>query len=119
MYAFLVVLFVLTCVLLVISILLQSSKGGGLASSFGGLGGGAIFGPRGAASFLQKTTTVLGILFILLSILINIMGHRRGVSAQSILQEELQKSQQQQQAQPSPVPVAPLPQQGTQQQPQK
>ncbi len=99
MYTFLIILFVLTCILLVISILLQSSKGGGLASSFGGLGGAAVFGPRGATSFLQKTTMVLGILFVLLSIMINLIGRNRGM-------EELNRTQQMQQ---TPVPVAPLP----------
>ncbi len=106
MYTFLIILFVLTCILLVISILLQSSKGGGLASSFGGLGGAAVFGPRGATSFLQKTTMVLGILFVLLSIMINLIGRNRGMDARNILQEELNRTQQMQQ---TPVPVAPLP----------
>ncbi|MCK4372437.1 MAG: preprotein translocase subunit SecG, partial [candidate division Zixibacteria bacterium] len=51
-----VVFHVLTCVALVLVVLMQSSKGEGLAgSAFGGSGsmGGAVFGGRGAASFLS------------------------------------------------------------------
>jgi preprotein translocase subunit SecG len=54
---------------LVLVVLLQSSKGEGLAgSAFGGGGGGmggAVFGGRGAASFLSKATQVLAILFMI------------------------------------------------------
>lgn len=63
-----VVFHVITCIALVLVVLLQSSKGEGLAgSAFGGGGGGmsgAVFGGRGAASFLSKATTVLAIMFM-------------------------------------------------------
>ena len=56
---------VLTCLALVIVVLMQSSKGEGLAgSAFGGAMSGAVFGGRGAASFLSKATTVLAVLFM-------------------------------------------------------
>ncbi len=108
MYTLLVILFVLVSILLMITILMQSSKGGGLASSFGGMGGGAVLGPRGTADFLQKATTVLGILFILLALAINWVGRPKGIAPGSILQEELNRTQQEQGA-PANVPVAPLP----------
>ncbi len=45
---------------------MQSAKGEGLAggTAFGGGLSGAVFGGRGAASFLSKATTVLAILFM-------------------------------------------------------
>lgn len=57
---------VLVCIALILVVLLQSSKGEGLAgSAFGGGGlGGAVFGGRGAATFLSKATTYLAILFM-------------------------------------------------------
>lgn len=56
---------VLVSLALVIVVLMQSSKGEGLAgSAFGGAMSGAVFGGRGAASFLSKATTVLAILFM-------------------------------------------------------
>ena len=54
---------------LILVVLLQSSKGEGLAgSAFGGAGGGgvggAVFGGRGAGGFLSKATTGLAVLFM-------------------------------------------------------
>ena len=64
-----VVFHVLICVTLVLVVLMQSSKGEGLAgSAFGGGGGGlggAVFGGRGAASFLSKSTSYLAVIFML------------------------------------------------------
>lgn len=61
-----VIFHVLVCAALIIVVLLQSSKGEGLAgSAFGGGGlGGAVFGGRGAATFLSKATTYLAVLFM-------------------------------------------------------
>ena len=56
------------------SILLQSSKGGGLAGMFGGGGGAGVFGGRGAASFLSKVTLWLGVGFALTSVSIALLS---------------------------------------------
>lgn len=68
LFSVLVVFHVLVCIGLILVVLLQSSKGEGLAgSAFGGGGGslsGAVFGGRGAATFLSKATSVLAILFM-------------------------------------------------------
>ena len=57
----LIIIHVFVSILLMISILLQNPKGCGLAGSmFGGAGGdmaSSLFGARGAASALAKTTT--------------------------------------------------------------
>ncbi len=60
-----VVFHVLVCVALIIVVLMQSAKGEGLAggTAFGGGVSNAVFGGRGAASFLSKATTVLAIVF--------------------------------------------------------
>jgi preprotein translocase subunit SecG len=52
----LVVLHIFVCVLLVLLILIQNDKGGGLAGAFGGMGGGAAFSGSSAATFLTKLT---------------------------------------------------------------
>ena len=64
-----VIFHVITCIALIVVVLLQSAKGEGLAgSAFGGGGGGgmgnAVFGARGAASFLSNATTILAIVFM-------------------------------------------------------
>ncbi len=68
MFTIWVVFHVIVCIALVLVVLLQSSKGEGLAgSAFGGGGGmsGAVFGGRGAASFLSRATTVLAVIFMI------------------------------------------------------
>ncbi len=62
-----VIFHVIVCIALVLVVLMQSSKGEGLAggTAFGGAVSGAVFGGRGAATFLSKATTVLAILFMI------------------------------------------------------
>lgn len=89
MFGILTALHLFVCFALVVSVLLQSGKGGGLAGAFGGQGGGAqtIFGGRGAATFLSKATTVLGALFLLTALLLAVVP--RGVEGprRSLIQE--------------------------------
>ena len=57
---------VLICLLLVVTVLLQAGKGGGLAGSIGGgLASSSAFGGRTAATFLTKATTILATAFML------------------------------------------------------
>ncbi len=89
MFTVWVVFHVIVCIGLILVVLMQSSKGEGLAgSAFGGGGGGglggAVFGGRGAASFLAKATSVLAILFMVNSIALAYMSAgvgRAGVAA--------------------------------------
>ena len=75
MYELLLSIYVVVCIGLIISVLLQSAKGEGLAGAFGGGGvSGAVFGGRGAASFLSRATTVLAVLFMALAIVLSFMG---------------------------------------------
>ena len=62
----LLIIHILICIILIVSVLLQASKGGGLAGAFGGSGAsGAILGSTGSASFLSRLTTYLGAVFFL------------------------------------------------------
>ncbi len=89
MYSFLIIVHILVSIVLTIVILLQSSKGGGLAGVFGGGGGGmgAVFGGRGAASFLSKLTTILAILFMAISLMLGIIT-KGNDGSQSIVGQE-------------------------------
>ncbi|HNW59071.1 MAG TPA: preprotein translocase subunit SecG [bacterium] len=89
MYTVLIILFVLVCALLTFVILIQSSKGGGLAGSFGGMDTmGTLFGGgRGSAPFLQKVTAVLATLFLIIALIMGFMT-RGGVSTQSLVERE-------------------------------
>ena len=54
---------------LLVVVLLQPSKSGGLSGMFGG-GGTSFFGGRGAAPFLTKITIVLATIFIVTSVIL-------------------------------------------------
>ncbi len=60
---------------LVVVVLLQSSKGGGLAGAFGGAGGmGAVFGGQTTASLLAKATRYLAIAFMVSSLTLAVVS---------------------------------------------
>ena len=78
MYGVVLGVHILVCGLLIVVVLLQSGKGGGLAGAFGGAGGiGAVFGGQSAATFLTKATRYLAIAFMLTSLVLALMA--RGV----------------------------------------
>ena len=68
MSEFITAVHIITCVVLIIAVLLQSGKSADLAGAFGGAGSQTVFGPRGAATFLSKITTICAVLFMLTSL---------------------------------------------------
>ena len=79
MIAVLTMLHVLICIGLIISVLMQSAKGEGLAGAFGGSGvTGAVFGGRGAATFLSKATTGLAIAFFVSCLILSFLSPGTG-----------------------------------------
>jgi preprotein translocase subunit SecG len=75
MFGVVIGIHVLVCGLLIVVVLLQSGKGGGLAGAFGGAGGvGAVFGGQSAASFLTKATRYLAIGFMLTSLVLALIA---------------------------------------------
>jgi len=91
LYGFLIFIHVVISIALVVSVLLQSSKGGGLAGTFGGSGiSGGVFGGRGAAPFLTKATTVCAILFMVTSLSLNFV--RSSSRDDSVLERTIRES---------------------------
>jgi len=68
MYAFVVALHVVACLILVAVILLQPGKGADASSAFGGGMGTTMFGPRGPTNVLTQATTVCAVLFMITSV---------------------------------------------------
>ena len=73
MFTLLVVLHVIFCVFLILVILLQTGKGGGMGAAFGGASQ-TVFGPRGAGSFIGKLTGIVAALFMLTSLVLAYMS---------------------------------------------
>ena len=66
-YILVSVLILIACILLILVVLVQNSKGGGLAANFGSTG--QIMGVRKTADFLEKATWYLAISLLALSLI--------------------------------------------------
>jgi preprotein translocase subunit SecG len=88
---FLIVVHVIVSAVLVIVILLQAGKGSGLGGAFGG-SSQAVFGGRGAQTFLGKVTSASAAVFMLTSLSLSYLSTRSG----SVVKE-------------APAPAAPAP----------
>jgi preprotein translocase subunit SecG len=64
---FLSILHITVCLFLILVVLLQQGKGGGMGSAFGG-GAAQVFGGRGAGNFLTRLTGICAAIFMLTSI---------------------------------------------------
>jgi preprotein translocase subunit SecG len=67
MSTFLSIVHVFVCIFLILVVLLQQGRGGGLGSAFGGASA-QVFGGRGAGNFMTRTTWVCAMVFILTSV---------------------------------------------------
>ena len=76
LYYLVVTLYVLTCGLLIITILLQQGKGGDIANAFGGGSSQAVFGARSGATLLTRATSVLAALFVIFALTLTVLGTR-------------------------------------------
>src|SRR5213080_4767352 len=64
MTTFLTVIHVIVCTFLILVVLLQAGKGGGMGIAFGGGGGSqTVFGSSGAGNFLTRLTAICATIF--------------------------------------------------------
>ncbi len=73
MYTAILVIHLIVCLFLIFIILLQSSKGAEMGAAFGG-SNQTLFGSRGAATFLNKMTTIAAVMFMLTSLTLAILA---------------------------------------------
>jgi preprotein translocase subunit SecG len=71
MYTLIIGLIIFIAFLLVVVVLAQNSKGGGLSSQFGGSGASNMFGVKKTGDFLEKSTWVLVAIIMILSLATN------------------------------------------------
>ena len=86
-------------------VLLQRGKGADAGAGFGAGASGTVFGARGSASFLSRTTATLAALFFATNLALAYMGGRRTESPSSVV-DRVQQSQPQSSAAPAPTPPA-------------
>ena len=89
MYTLITVLIFLVCVLLVLIVLVQTSKGGGLASNFAG--STQVAGVRKTTDFLEKGTWVLAGALLVLSVVGTAFIPREQIEGdRSLVQEQIE-----------------------------
>jgi len=76
----LVVLHVFVCMMLMLVVLIQPGKSGGLGAALGGAGATQIFGGRGAGNFLTRTTWIAASVFFLTSVTLAYLSTSTGDS---------------------------------------
>jgi len=94
MYTILLTLLLIDCFALVVVVLLQAGKGGGLAAGFGGAGTGMeMMGSRQTVTFLHTATKWLGGAFLVICFVLSILTVR-GTAPQSLIESEMQGQRQ-------------------------
>ena len=76
MFTFILILFVLACIVLILAVLLQSGKGG-LGEIFGGGAERSLFGGIGAGGFILKLTIGAAVVFVVTALILSVMHSRR------------------------------------------
>ncbi len=98
------VIYVIVAIVMIGLILMQKGAGAQAGSSFGAGASGTVFGARGSANFLSRSTSICAAIFFIISIGMGIYvahGGRTKSNAPGGLMSEFAK--------PAPVPVSELP----------
>lgn len=104
MYIFLTVLIFIVCILLILIVLVQNSKGGGLSANF--TGNTQNMGVRKTADFLEKATWTLAGVFFVLCVLAVYAIPKQSTENRSVLEERVQTMPV---VTPNAQPVVPVP----------
>lgn len=88
LYITISVIIVIASVLLTLIVLVQNSKGGGLAANFAA--GNTTFGVRQTADFLEKTTWVLAAIVLVLCVAATFFTPKASKSAASSIENQIQ-----------------------------
>jgi preprotein translocase subunit SecG len=90
LYPFFLIIHVFVCLFLILLVLIQNDKGGGLAGAFGGMGGGAAFSGASAATIITKITQATAIVSFAIILILNALSVKR--SGVSEVQSDLKSS---------------------------
>lgn len=74
MYELLIIGYLIIALAIIVLVIIQRGKGADMGSSFGAGASATLFGSSGSGNFLTRTTTILGVLFFALSIILSNIG---------------------------------------------
>ena len=95
MYTFIVILCIIVCILLGLIVLVQNSKGGGLAANFSAPT--QVMGVRQTADFLEKASWWLAGILVVLCLMAPIVNHNQNGKPKKTEQVQQQQNNAQQQ----------------------
>jgi len=104
LYSLLIGLAIFCAVLLVLVVLAQNSKGGGLSNQFGGSGASNLIGVKKTGDLLERLTWGLAIAIMVLSLATNFSTPGTGTTSDDILE----RAKETQTAPASPLKPAPV-----------
>lgn len=107
LHTLILVAHVVVAVALIALVLLQQGKGADAGAAFGSGASATMFGSRGSASFLSRTTGILATVFFLTSLTLAYFSTQT-VTPRSVV-ERIQMEQPAQPTQPGPADVPKLP----------
>lgn len=104
LYTIISVLIIITCILIVLIVLAQNSKGGGLAA--GMTGASQMIGVRKTTDFMEKATWVLALSLLILSLGASMTVPRgaKNSAEDEIIQNQIQNAANPQNAMPTQQP---------------
>jgi preprotein translocase subunit SecG len=102
---FITIIHVVVSIFLILVILLQAGKGGGMGGAFGGAGSQTVFGGRGATTFLGKLTSAAAIIFMITSVALSQVASR----SSSVVRREAAPAQGPAGTAPAPAPAPAAP----------
>jgi len=79
MYTIILTFHVIACISLILIVLLQTGKGGGLSGLFGGGGSDQLFNAPSGMAFIKKVTVVMAIVFTFTSLSLTVFSSRIGM----------------------------------------
>ena len=106
MFKLFIILAIIVAIFLILIVLMQNSKGGGLSSQFGGSGAQQLIGVKKTTDLLEKTTWVLIITLIVLSLSSNMTLNN---ASRSVTNPNIDAAQQS----ASPLNALPIPSDST------
>lgn len=77
MHGALIAIHLIVCIIMILVVIFQSSKGSEMGAVFGGGASQTAFGSQGAAGFLEKTTIVCAVVFMVTSLSLAILSSNK------------------------------------------